>query len=468
MYKEIGYVMSHMRLAHTKSKFSIFLIPLIIVGLILASVDLFPVQAAEEDEPVFVGNFGGSGTDDGLFNNPLGMTSDSVGNIYVIDSGNHRVQKFDSGGIFLSSWGSMGMGDEDFILPVEIEIDTSGDLIIGHAFGLKKFTDQGAFIESINELYPPTRFTLNSSDEIFLTLIDTDCVRKLSSDGTMLTSWGSWGTGQGEFFDPRGVSTDPDGNVYVADVYNERIQKFTGDGTYVTEWDGGLEGAIDGLPEDVEYDSSNDRLFVANTYSHNILVFDPVGNFLFSWGEQGTGDGQLNQPTGIALLPDDRIAIANRVTDRIEVFQFDVQPPAGTLSTISDYDTDTGEITISGIASDGLTAISAVEYTVWPAQESRSACTADDGTFDELVEEFTCTAAAELEEGSYVLNVTGRDSKDNESLILQQEFEVHADNEPVVNDPPAQQLPETGSGVWIFYMAVLPIGYLLFNKQFSE
>ena len=67
-------------------------------------------------------------------------------------------------------------------------------------------------------------------------------VQKFDNNGTFLTKWGknggdgSFGSGDGEFFCPNGVTTDADGNVYVADSCNHRVQKFTGAGMFLTKW----------------------------------------------------------------------------------------------------------------------------------------------------------------------------------------------------------------------------------------
>ncbi len=55
-------------------------------------------------------------------------------------------------------------------------------------------------------------------------------------------SWGSYGTGDGQFAFPYGVAVDPSsGDVYVSDHGNDRVQKFTSAGTYLTQW--GTEGS---------------------------------------------------------------------------------------------------------------------------------------------------------------------------------------------------------------------------------
>jgi len=54
---------------------------------------------------------------------PGGMAVDSAGNLYILDTGNHRVQKFDPDGKYLASFGRQGQGPGDFSYPDSIAID---------------------------------------------------------------------------------------------------------------------------------------------------------------------------------------------------------------------------------------------------------------------------------------------------------------------------------------------------------
>src|SRR4051794_37946821 len=58
--------------------------------------------------------WGSQGSGNAQFTSPSGIAVDSTGNVYVADTGNHRVQKFDSNGNFLTAWGSYGEGKGQF------------------------------------------------------------------------------------------------------------------------------------------------------------------------------------------------------------------------------------------------------------------------------------------------------------------------------------------------------------------
>jgi tripartite motif-containing protein 71 len=92
-------------------------------------------------------------------------------------------------------------------------------------------------------------------------------------DGAFLTTWGSSGSGNGQFSLPEGVATDGSGHVYVADTNNDRIQKFDASGTFLTTWGsvGSGNGQFDS-PIGVATDGSG-NVYVADTFNHRIQKF---------------------------------------------------------------------------------------------------------------------------------------------------------------------------------------------------
>ena len=58
-------------------------------------------------------------------------------------------------------------------------------------------------------------------------------VQRFTRDGVFLSTWGSFGDGDGQFNMPWGVAVDPIGDVYVVDWRNDRVQKFDSDGRFI-------------------------------------------------------------------------------------------------------------------------------------------------------------------------------------------------------------------------------------------
>lgn len=73
-------------------------------------------------------------TDDNiLFYMPTAMAFDVEGHIYVLDSGNHRIQKFDAGGTFVATIGNKGQGPGEFQYPQSIDVDYNGMLYVSES-----------------------------------------------------------------------------------------------------------------------------------------------------------------------------------------------------------------------------------------------------------------------------------------------------------------------------------------------
>jgi hypothetical protein len=74
-------------------------------------------------------------------------------------------------------------------------------------------------------------------------------------------------------FSGYGIAFDSSRNVFVANTFSHRIEKFTSDGTLITQW--GTKGSADGefdSPHDIAINSSN-NVYVSDTYNHRIQVF---------------------------------------------------------------------------------------------------------------------------------------------------------------------------------------------------
>ena len=78
----------------------------------------------------FITKWGSSGIGNGQFLNHADISVDYLGNIYVADTGNHRIQKFNNEGKFITKWGREGISRGEFHSPYGIAVDTLGKVYV--------------------------------------------------------------------------------------------------------------------------------------------------------------------------------------------------------------------------------------------------------------------------------------------------------------------------------------------------
>ena len=77
----------------------------------------------------FLTKFGGKESNDGELGTPHSIDIDKEGNVYVTDTGNDRIQKYDLDGKFILQWGEEGFEDGQFDKLHDVYVDPSGEFI---------------------------------------------------------------------------------------------------------------------------------------------------------------------------------------------------------------------------------------------------------------------------------------------------------------------------------------------------
>ena len=177
----------------------------------------------------------------GMFVRPHGTHLDSEGNLWVTDGEGpngddtrrdgkgHQVFKFNPQGEILMVLGKAGIagnGPDVFNQPSDVLVAPNGDIFIGDGHGGR------------------------SNARIV----------KLTSSGEFIKSWGTRGTGTGQFDTPHALAMDSQGRLFVGDRGNNRVQIFDQDGNFLDEWSGF------GRPSGI-YIDSNDILYVTDSSS---------------------------------------------------------------------------------------------------------------------------------------------------------------------------------------------------------
>jgi sugar lactone lactonase YvrE len=208
-----------------------------------------------------------------------GIAFDAAGNIYVADAGNQRVQKFGPDRAFLTSWGSSGTADDQFLCPAAVAVDGQGRVYVA---------DQG-----------------------------WGKIKVFTSDGVWLATWSG-------LVAPMGIAIAGDGSIWVADA-DGGIAHFSAEGERIADWDASIFGdeALND-PTGIAVDAQG-RVYVADAGANKIHVFAPEGTLLGSWGERGQEAGQFEEPHGIVLDGQGAAYVADFFGQRVQKFR--LQPP---------------------------------------------------------------------------------------------------------------------------------------------
>jgi sugar lactone lactonase YvrE len=197
------------------------------------------------------GGTSASGTGDGMLSSPQGLHLDSSGNLYVSDSSNHRINKYNSSGAFQGWIGkiatsptggaagcsgasvgtftpgwctggtaTLGTGDGMLNTPKGLTLDTSGSIYVADSANsrVSKYNSSGAFKGWIGKIATsPTAGAAGCTGAAVGTLTPGWCTGGAST----------YGTADGMLYNPIGVALDNSGNLFVSDNYNHRIVRYS-------------------------------------------------------------------------------------------------------------------------------------------------------------------------------------------------------------------------------------------------
>jgi len=281
--------------------------------------------------------WGSQGAGDGQLFNPKGVAVDKAGYIYVVDSGNHRVQRFDAQGRFIAKWGSQGASPGQFQEPWGIAVDDGGHVYVADTWNhrVQKFDQDGRFLlqwgtfgDTRGELgqggvfYGPRDIAIDGEGNLYVTDTGNKRVQKFSPEGEFLGQWGGGGVDAGQFQEPVGIAiSERSGDIFIADTWNRRIQRFDRDFNFIAQWpvQGWESESVVNKPY-LALDSA-DNIYVTDPENYRILKFNSKGELMAVWGEFGMDSRSFNLPTGIAVDGADNVYAVDSFNHRAMKFE---------------------------------------------------------------------------------------------------------------------------------------------------
>jgi YD repeat-containing protein len=176
----------------------------------------------------------------------------------------------------------------------------------------------GAYGTGNGQFNQPADVAVGPDGDLWVADADNDRVQHFDSSGNYIGKFGSNGTGNGQFRRPVAIEIDEDGYIWVLDSMNERLQKFNDQGQYLSKWGsfGTASGKLD-TPKGFAIDADG-NFWIADTANDRIQRFTATGGFLKVAGTSGPGD--LSEPMGIDVGPEGEVFVADWEQNRVVVF----------------------------------------------------------------------------------------------------------------------------------------------------
>jgi sugar lactone lactonase YvrE len=235
---------------------------------------------------------GGPGSARGQLTAPSDVAFDAGGNIYIADTDNNRVQKYDRNGVFQAEIGGFSSTEISMNQPWSVAVGADGSVFVADTWNHK--------------------------------------ILKFNADLSLAKEWGSGGQSEPggdpmKLFGPREIVVMTNGNVMVADTGNARIIEYTADGEFVRQFGGKAgSGAQPELNEPVGIVTNlAGDIYVADFWNKRVLV---LGSDLAvkdtidvpTWGSQAVTDRPY-----MALLADGRLLVTDPANGKVLAFASD-------------------------------------------------------------------------------------------------------------------------------------------------
>jgi DNA-binding beta-propeller fold protein YncE len=225
--------------------------------------------------------FGRNGAGAGEFQHPMGIDISKKNQVFIADTGNHRIQVFDPRGRFLYMFPVKTSAGERPAAPVDV-------------------------------------LALDRKNYLYISDRDNHKIKVHKQTGAFVFEWGGYGEVRGQFRYPGILAADQYNQIYVVDVLNTRIQQFDPDGNFITEI--GTWGVSPGelfRPKGVVVDKAG-RVFISDSFMGCVQVFTDVGGFLGVVCAGGQ-KREFTTPVGLAVDAENRLLVVEMRANRIRI-----------------------------------------------------------------------------------------------------------------------------------------------------
>eukprot|EP00058_Branchiostoma_floridae_P018469 XP_002603958.1 hypothetical protein BRAFLDRAFT_71754 [Branchiostoma floridae] len=268
--------------------------------------------------------FGGKGSEIGHFRDPFGVTVSDEEDIFVADCGNQRIQVFTLQGTFVRQFPTVVSGGQK-MGPADVAMDGVGNLwVVGRTdsadFALQ-YNKQGRVLRRIDlQKTGKSRGVAVDTrrNHILITHTTRDGTKMhgevlvFRPDGTLVRTVGQ----QQRMEFPHYITVDREGNILVSDCHrnNSCVHVYNKDGQFLFKFggEGSGEGQLNG-PSGICTDRAG-NIIVADMGNRRVAMFDKTGKFL----KHITTD--MMKPWAVAMVTQGQLVVTDEEKNTVSIF----------------------------------------------------------------------------------------------------------------------------------------------------
>ncbi|HKA25467.1 MAG TPA: NHL repeat-containing protein [Candidatus Eisenbacteria bacterium] len=264
---------------------------------------------------------------------PEGVAVDDLGRLFVSDTGNNRVERFDPAGVFLGEFGGFGFETGHFDKPRDLFVSGGLRLFVldGENDRVAQYDLDGQFQAIFVDFNgDEARVTLGNvrpagiggeaTGYLYVSDQSTDRLIVLNPLAGGWSPLGGFGSQPGRFKHPTGIVVNGRGTVFVGDGGNGRVQALDSFGGFLRAYplagpDPSGRVGVGLLPDG--------QVVACESDSSRLTVFSADGNVLARVSARGGRPGQLDGPSAVAVDRAGRIYVADTHNHRVQVFHLE-------------------------------------------------------------------------------------------------------------------------------------------------
>ncbi|CAF1385803.1 unnamed protein product, partial [Adineta steineri] len=271
------------------------------------------------------------GQESNQFNRPTGICIDENKNIFIVDSGNHRVVEWkcnENEGQSIAGGNGEGNRMDQLRYPIDVIVDQKNNSIIIADFHNRRVIqwvnkNQQILIDNIN----CRGLAMDKYGFLYVSDYKKNEVRrwktgKYNNEGVIVVGGNGQGNQLNQLNNPSFIFVDEDQSVYVSDCNNHRVVKWrqgAKEGKIVA---GGSVNQLS-LPEGIVVDDLG-QIYVVDGLNHRIMRWcegKEEGEIVVGGNEKGSRSNQLHGPSNLSFDVEGNLYVADTFNHRIQKFE---------------------------------------------------------------------------------------------------------------------------------------------------